>query len=421
MNKVYELPYGKQYLTLKIPPKFAVDLILAEDISPREQPEKIIQAALENPIGSTRLEDFTHANDKTRPVPHEFILPPLLEQLERIGFRPEQIKLLVATGTHIPIHSHEFPLIVPQKIIDRYEIFSHDCDDNETLVDYGFTSKGTPIMINRHFAEAELRIVVGNIEPHHFMGFSGGVKSAAIGLAGRQTINKNHLMLVEPESRIAEYEHNPTRQDIEEIGDLINVHFALNAILNQQRQIIYALAGSPRQVMQHGIPLARKVCQTPVQRKYNLLIASPGGHPKDINLYQSQKALSHASLITRDGGTVILVAACPEGSGSASYEQFMAGITSPGQVFEKTIQCGFSVGPHKAIQFARELTRINVIIVSNMSKSLIKNLLLTPANNLEEALQLAFDLSPNISAIGILPKAINTIPIFAQAESRINS
>lgn len=414
----YKLPYGNRWIDFSIGSNYQVDVILPEDTPAAEHPQQLVRAALSTPLGDGNLENFLGAqsvaiaiNDKTRPVPHQYLLPPLLERLEALGFKPNQILLLIATGTHIPMQPEEFSQVLPDEIIRRYPVVSHDCDDQGNLAHFGISSKGTPITINRLFSQADLRIVVGNIEPHHFMGFSGGVKSAIIGLGGRDTININHTMLIDPNARIAEYENNPTRQDIEEIGEIVGVHFALNAILNQQREIVHVLAGSPLEVMHQGISLARKVCQTPAKGKYDLVIASPGGYPKDINLYQAQKGLSHASLITRDGGTVILAAECAEGVGSSGYEKFMAGVTTSDQVFDKIKAQGFSVGPHKAIQFARELKRIQLVIVSNIPAATIRGLLLTPAATIEEAIHIATGLTPGIEKVGVLPKAINTIPI----------
>ncbi len=152
------------------------------------------------------------------------------------------------------------------------------------------------------------------IEPHHFAGFSGGVKSASIGLGGRETINHNHKLLIDANSRLGEYKENPLRQDIEEIGRLMKVDFAMNVIMNGRSEIVHILSGSPAAVMKKGVVLSQSICETPVSQKFDLVIASAGGYPKDINLYQSQKALTNASLLTRDGGAVILVTAC-EGRG----------------------------------------------------------------------------------------------------------
>jgi nickel-dependent lactate racemase len=280
----------------------------------------------------------------------------------------------------------------------------------------GETARGTPVWVNRLYQEADVKILVGNIEPHHFAGFSGGYKTSAIGLTGRQTINTNHAMLVEPGSKIAEVARNPLRLDIEDIGGLIGGEvFALNVVLNGEKKIVQAVFGHPTAVLNAGVALSRKICQIPATGKYDLVIASVGGAPKDINFYQSQKALTHASLFTRDGGVIILAAACPEGSGSAAYEEFMRGISSTDEVFEKFRTTGFRVGPHKAFQVARDAARVKIILLSTIPARTVSDLLMTPAATLPEALQTAFaHLSPALPQdlrIAVLPRATNTIPV----------
>src|SRR5204863_8355596 len=135
-------------------------------------------------------------NDKTRPVPHSLLLPELLHALAHIGISPHAISFVVATGLHEPMSETEFPVILPAEILRRHRVVSHDSRRKENLVQRGRTARGTPVWINRAFAEADLRIVVGNLEPHQFVGFSGGVKTAAIGLAGPETINHNHAFML---------------------------------------------------------------------------------------------------------------------------------------------------------------------------------------------------------------------------------
>ena len=418
----YEIPYGSGKLTFELPLNYSVDWIEPEYVSPAPAPLEVVREALARPVDGRPIGSFgsIHSvaiavNDKTRPVPHQHLLPPLMDEIRAAGITDDGVRFLIATGTHLPMPESEFPLILPQEIIRRYEIISHNCDDEDNLVPQAKTSRGTPVFVNRYFAEADLRIVVGNIEPHHFAGFSGGAKTAAIGLTSRKTINHNHAMLADPGSQIAEYDRNPLRQDIEEIGDVIDIHFALNAVLNGDKKIVKAVSGSPRQVMKAGIPISQAFCQIPGTGRYDLVIASVGGSPKDINFYQSQKALSHASLFTRDGGVIILVAACPEGSGSESYERFMTGVTSPKAVIEKFSREGFRVGPHKAFQVAREAARVHIILVSEMPASQVEGLLMTPALSIETALSQGFHLlstvDPEQRRVAVLPRATNTVPV----------
>ena len=418
----YEIPYGHTKLTFDLPSELQVDWIEPAYISPAPDPLQVVRQALAQPIDNKPLSTFKNiksaavaVNDKTRPVPHEYLLPPLLDEIRSIGVPDEAVRILIATGTHLPMPESEFGAILPLDVIRRYKVISHNCDDSENLVFKGSTTRKTPVWVNRQFAEADLRIVVGNIEPHHFAGFSGGAKTAAIGLTGRSTINANHSLLIEPGSRIAEYSQNPLRQDIEEIGDIIGVQFALNAVLNGEKKIVRAVSGSPRMVMQSGIPISQELCQIEKNGNYDIVIASVGGFPKDINFYQSQKALSHASLFTRDGGVIILAAACSEGIGSAAYERFMEGLSTPGQVFEKFSQEGFNVGPHKAFQVARDAARVHIILVSEIRPERISSLLMTPASAIDEAVHLALQrVHSSVDKkvrVAVLPRATNTIPV----------
>jgi nickel-dependent lactate racemase len=304
----------------------------------------------------------------------------------------------------------EFPSILPVSIIERYAVVTHDSSDASNLINLGETSRGTPVWANKAYLQADLKIVVGNIEPHQFAGFSGGVKSAVIGLAGTETITHNHALMTHPKAQLGAYETNPVRQDIEEIGQKFGVHFACNAILNQSKQIVRVLAGDPRAVMQTGVPLSRQVCQVEVPSKYSLMISSPGGHPKDINLYQSQKGLAHAALVTKPGGRIILVAACPEGTGSSHYEEWMAGKTCYEDVFQQFSAEGFRIGPHKAYQIARDASKVHFMFYSEMDIELSKSLLLNPVTNLQVALDAALaDLKPD-EPLAFLPHASSTIP-----------
>jgi nickel-dependent lactate racemase len=420
----FSVPYGQSSLTFHLPDELQVEVIEPPLVVATDHPLGTVEAALDSPVGSVRLSDLPKArsaavaiNDKTRPVPHEHLLPPLLRRLEALGLPPHAIRLLIATGAHPSMPPTEFARVVPAEVLVRYPILCHDADDKVNLVQLGTTSRGTPVWINRRFREADLRLVVGNIEPHQFQGFSGGVKSAAIGLAGRETIDHNHALMVHPGAQLGRYVDNPARQDVEEIGRVVDVHFALNAVLNARKKIVYAVAGEPGAVMEAAIPLCHQVSQVPVAAPFDLVIASAGGHPKDLNLYQAQKVLAHAALVTRDGGTVLVVAACPEGTGSRGYEAWMQGVHSHEDVFARFERETFRVGPHKALLISRDAARVRTFLVSEMAADLVRSLLLTPANSIDGALQLAL---PDLQAdarVAIMPRASSTIPFALRLDS----
>ena len=413
----HKIPYGYGHLRFRLPDWIQPESVEIRKIPALPEPQAAVLEAISNPLGGISLSDFRGVrsvaiaiNDKTRPVPNDQLLPPLLGHLEELGVKPGAIQLIIATGTHPRMLPLEYPLIAPQEILDRFPVHCHHCDDSESLVYLGTTSRDTPVWINQLFAEADLRIVVGIIEPHQFQGFTGGVKGAAIGLAGRDTINHNHSLMTSPKACLGRYSDNPARQEIEEIGQIIGVHFSLNAILNSDRQIVAVIAGDPCAVMEKGIPLSRQISQVQVDERFDLIIASPGGYPKDINLYQSQKALAHAGKITRMGGTVILAAACAEGTGSRAYELWMNGISSHQEAIERFQREGFLVGPHKAVQIAIDATRVKIILISELESSFVRKLLLTPATSINEALETALVDLPADANVGIMPQASSTIP-----------
>ena len=417
----YSLRYGRDQISFTIDPHIEATRIIPSVIPPAEDQMAEIERAIYTPIGFnwstlSGVETVGIAiNDKTRPVPHKYMLPPLLKRLKNSGISNGNIHLFIATGTHTPMQKDEFLQVVPEEILANYTIETHDCDDNSNLEFLGKSPAGTPVWVNRKYFKSDLKVVVGNIEPHHFMGFSGGNKSASIGLTSRQTINQNHSFLMDDRSRLGVYADNPMRQDVEEIGRMIGVSLAVNAILNDQKQIVHGFVGDPLGVMAAGYPQSARLCQIPVYGKYDLVIASAGGYPKDINLYQAQKALTNASLITRDGGTVVLLTECIEGVGSQGYVDFMIGINSFGEAIQKFKQVEFKVGPHKAYQFAKIGSRIRIVLKSAIPQPQVEKLLLTPADDLQTFIDSEILRLGGQPRIAILPLASTTLPLFSQS------
>jgi len=414
----YSIRYGKQTANFSLPSGVEADIIIPSQAAPAVDQLVEVERATHSPLNfnwGTLAGVKTVGiaiNDKTRPVPHKYLLPPLLKMLEQAGIPDENICFFIATGTHLPMTPDEFSEVLPADILARYPVVSHDCDNAAELEFIGETPIGTPVWINQKYFRSDFKVVIGNIEPHHFMGFSGGNKSAAIGLTARKTINRNHSLLLDDRSRLGAYADNPMRQDVEEIGKLIGVHLAINAILNDHKEIVQAIAGAPLDVMAAGYPLAATFCQIPVTGLYDLVIASAGGYPKDINLYQAQKALTNAALITRTGGTVLLVTECIEGVGSQGYVDFMNGISTFDEALEKFKRIEFKVGPHKAYQFAKIGSRIRIVLKSAIPSDQVENLLLAPCDDLQTGIGEEINRLGGHPRIAVLPLASITLPAF---------
>ncbi len=412
-----ELPYGRGTVTATVPDTIGVDVIDLPDVRPSADPLGEVGDALTSPLGGFDWRRWERAgsvaiavNDKTRPVPHRHLLPPLLAHLAALGIADDAITLHIAVGGHPPMTPDEFTAVLPADIVDRYRVVSHDAHAPDGLVALGATSRGTPVWASRAYVDTDFKIVVGTIEPHQFVGFSGGVKSAAIGLAGPATIDANHTLMAHPDAVIGTYATNPARQDVEQIGQRIGVDLALNAILDPHREIVCALAGDPVAVMEAGWPLAVQHSLVEVEHAASLVIASPGGHPKDINVYQSQKAVSSAARIVRPGGTIVLTAACPEGAGSEHYEDWVAQRSSPEDVLATFRAEGFRVGPHKAFQLARDSAEARLIVCSEMPDELCDRLLLEHCADLQDAVDQALAGFAPTDRVAVLPHAGLTIP-----------
>lgn len=413
----FSLPFGQTHLSFQIPAYFETDELNPAPAPILGNPIDKIHQVLKVPLNKLRYHYLDHSptiaiaiNDKTRPVSTPNPLNVLLEDLDGLGFEREKITLYVGSGTHTPMEPSELPRILSDDILQNYRVVVHDCDKSP-MVDLGKTAHQTPIQINAEFFHSEIKMAVGNIEPHHFMGFSGGAKTAVIGLASRETIDMNHAMLTHPQAKTGIFHLNPMRQEVEEIGVKINLRFCLGMVLNERKEIIDVYFGSPSFVMNAAIPKIRQVFGVSMPKPYDLVIASPGGAPKDINLYQAQKGLTHAARITEDGGWVILLAACPEGSGSASFEDYARAAQSQQAILEHFDRGFFQVGPHKAFQIARDAVRVNIVLVSEIPPKEVKKWKLTPSppHLLQSLIDWMLTRLPQDARIAILPASTRTM------------
>lgn len=415
-----KIPYGKNDIELDCAPGNSnVDFLVPGLVyKPSSDPSLAVFNAINSPIdGNTILMQCNTnttvgitINDKTRPVPNTLLLTPLLHKLNALGIANSAITLFIASGTHVPMVPEEYALILSREIIQNYQIKAHNSDDEVQLCEIGKTFRGTPVFVNNEFYQKDLKIVVGDIELHHFAGYSGGVKSAAIGLAGRWTINHNHKLLLDEKSILGNYEGNPLRNDIEEIGRMMDIDLALNAVLNERKEILKVIFGKPVDVMKAGIQVVNDISQVPIDCRYDLVVASAGGYPKDINLYQAQKAMTHASLFCKTAGKIALIAECIEGVGSDGYLKFMSHVSSTAEVIKKFEMNDFAVGPHKAFQIARLLNKHQVFSYSSISAAITKSLLLQPLTSVNEIIELIENTMKSGGRVAVLPFATACIP-----------
>jgi lactate racemase len=239
------------------------------------------------------------------------------------------------------------------------------------------------------YLDADLRICTGNIEYHYFAGFSGGAKAVVPGLCSYAAIRDNHSMMLAPAARSGILVGNPVRDDIDEAGGLVGVDFILNVVLDEQKRVIDSVAGHYLAAHREGVRLYDQRCDLTVDAAADVIIASPGGKPKDINLYQAQKTLDNVGGAVRKGGAVILVARCREGFGQRAFEEWMCGMGTP-QVLVDRIRREFVLGGHKAAAIAGLLTEVDVYLVSEFPDEVVRSMCMQPCASVDDAVAAAF-------------------------------
>lgn len=407
----YALAYGKGFLNIDIPDNCPTDQILPRDSKGEKlDSAQIIAQALKNPIGTPALKDIIEqkkarnaviiVNDITRPTPYQFILPPLLHEIEE-GISRENIKLIVATGIHRHHTDTDNLQVFGEDICKNYKIENHDCDNN--LKSLGLLSNGFELIINREVAEADLVVTTGVVALHYFAGYSGGRKSILPGIAGRELIKRNHQMMNEPRACLGNYQNNPVSDIMLEGARKAGVDFILNVVTGSHHEVKFCAAGDVYEAWIKAVQYCERLNVVTIDKPADIVIASCGGYPKDINMYQAQKALDSAVLAVKKGGTIILAAECKEGLGEDTFARWVEEASCRDDI-KYRFNTRFELGGHKAFAICRELEHANIILVSSLPDDLVAKMFITPATDLNTALDIALSRHGQ-SRILLMPEA----------------
>jgi nickel-dependent lactate racemase len=300
----------------------------------------------------------------------------------------------------------EIDNIVTPEIRRRYRVINHDLSDTVRL---GFTQRGTPVEIFRPVVEADKRICLGNLEYHYFAGYTGGAKAIFPGCASRAGITANHTMVVLPEAATGRLEDNSLRLDLEEAASMVGVDFILNVIVDEKHNILTAVAGDMIAAHRLGCTMVRKRGTVEIQEPADIVVASAGGFPKDINFFQSHKVLENCKHFLKEGGIIILVAECVEGYGNQIFEEWMLSASSPEEVLSR-FRKGFVLGGHKAAAMAKLQNQVRIYLVSDMPKEVVRESGMFPFEDPQAALNAAIDVLGPDSEVIVLPQALSLIP-----------
>ena len=352
--------------------------------------------------------------DHTRRCRLDEVLGMLMPELEaRLAL---QVHILVANGSHVVQPEPLLRDLVGAEVYDRYPVSQHDCREASRLVPIGTTSFGTPVIINRFALEAERIVTVGGILFHYFAGFGGGPKMLLPGIAGAETIRINHRRTLDPSTgqfhpdcREGNIETNPVYLDLAEIVNFFPAALSLQLVLSPQGEIAAAAAGPILPVQRELVPLVRNFYSLPIGERADIVIASAGGHPADVNLIQSHKSIHHAYQAVKSGGTLIVLAECSEGVGSAAFMDYFTGASAA--EMGRELLGNYLINGHTALTLKSKCEGALIILVSALPPELVRRTGMVPAATLAEAWQLARPDLPSGATGLILPGAARYLPI----------
>ena len=328
MMKTYEFSYGKGTQTVDLPEEHIIYDLHGKEVAVEKDIAAAALKAVRNPIDSKPLADIVApgetvaivVSDETRLCYTDKFLPVIIQELNDKGIPDEDIDIVIATGTHRAQTPEEDILVLGEEIVKRFRVHQHDCRDTENLVYKGTTSRGNKVYINKIVANADKIIATGAVTLHPMAGFGGGRKAIVPGVAGLETINHNHVLALaekpgdgcNPNVTTARLEGNPFHEDLMECVEFVDPDFLLDVVLTSEGGLYEVVAGNWKTAFYQGCKDLLEISGIPVKELADVVIASGGGYPKDINLYQGTKTHMNVDMAVKPGGIAIIMLECPD-------------------------------------------------------------------------------------------------------------
>jgi nickel-dependent lactate racemase len=421
------IPYGKTEVCARVPTRnFLASIEPNEKTKIEDQNAEIIRA-LNNPIGSRKLSEIAKENDKvtivvddaTRATPSHIMIIPLLNELNKAGVKDENITVIFGCGSHRSVNQEEKEKILGKEALSRIKTISHN-HKAEDQVHIGKTSYGTNVKVNKIFAEADLKILAGDINLHYYAGYGGGRKGVLPAVSSSDTIQHNHALMLHPKAKTGVLNENPVNEDMMEAAKIAKVDFILNIVTNSKNELIKAFAGDLEQAFLEGTKLVDEMFKVSIDKRANIVIVSAGGHPFDINLYQASKGIHNALEAVKRKGIIILIAECPEGHGNEVFLDWMEKFDSIKNV-EKEIKKNFVLGGHKAYYLMKALQKVTIILVSVIPDCYAMNSFkMRTARAMNDALNDAFELAGKNAKVYVMPHGSITLPVMTTLDENEN-
>jgi lactate racemase len=417
-----KLAYGRGWLPVEFPEGPTVVIQPSHEAGLPDE-RAAVREALARPIAAQPLREWLKPDsracilftDLTRATPNDRLIPWLLEEMS--GVPPEHITLLNELGTHRPNTPEELARMLTPKVTASYRVLNHDANDARSLVQVGTTHDGTPALLNRHFLEADVRIVTGFIEPHFFAGFSGGPKGIMPGIAGVETVMSNHDLpnINNPRASFGILEGNPIWEEMRDIALRAGPSFLLNVTLNEQRQITGVFAGDLLQAHRAGCEFVRRSAMQAFDAPFDVVVTTNSGYPLDLNLYQGVKGMSAGALLVKPGGTLILACECSEGvPAGSSFDRILRRSRNPAEVLALLAAPGFREPEQWQAQIqALTQKKARVLLYSSLPEDIVRAAHLEVCSDVGGTVQNLINVRGNGHRVAVLPQGPLTIPYLA--------
>jgi nickel-dependent lactate racemase len=414
--KTVQFPFGAGFLELELTRE--ADVFMPALIAGVPDQLMAVRRALSQPIGSEKLSTLVQGkstvaiviNDITRPAPTETMLTTIQGELSSAGISAEKITVIVAVGNHEMPTERELKEMMGGWY-SKLKVVCHDCYDEKGLTCIGRTKRGMPVSVNKHYADASFKILTGMITPHQSAGFSGGRKSVVPGIAGIETLKAHHSFPIRPAGPVmGMIKDNSFHEEAVQAARLAGADFIVNVIKNYRGEVTDVVAGDLEEAHIAGVKICEKSWIRKVDKPYDVVIISPGGYPKDIDLHQSQKAVAVAEQVTKPGGAIILVAECRKGIGK--FGGILKRAKSVDAVIASFAKDGFSADhSSKAYMFARAAKKHRLFVVTTgVPLDELNSMFMTGFSSLQEAADMALMTTENLSVLCI-PYGGECIPV----------
>ena len=385
------MPYGKGFLNIEIPDSADVTEISPKHAEPLSDPEGSFIHSLNNPTNSAPLREIIDkkkgnivivVDDHTRKFPNRIIIPVILEYIRKTGISKEKTTFLMANSTHKEPTRTQIDELFGNTLNGYNLVISNN--RRGIFKKIGVTTRGTPVLINEIYLNANIRILLTDITMHYFAGFGGDRKSILPGVAAQESVDANHIMVTKQGAKTGVLKGNPIHEDMLEAARLAKPDFVVNVCVNEDDKIFSIKCGALNDAFLEAVSEYKKFFEAVISDQADLLIISQGGYPSDINYYQSMKSLHQCIAAVKKGGKILFISQCREGLGSTVFKEWIEKFTTAEEVAVE-IKKNFTQGANHAFFQYKFVNRNLLYVKTEISENFISNTLkMIPVDDIQK-------------------------------------